>query len=110
MAIHKMVVRSGQKPTEEQRKRIRRAASMPITYDEDCPELTEEQYEEFARIAAKQRAGRKKRLVSIRVSPDTLEKAKALPCVFNNYAVFYKGEFVTVNLTDAAALKKILKK
>ena len=41
---------------------------------------------------------------------DSLEKAKALPCVFNNYAVFYKGEFVTVNLTDAAALKKILKK
>ncbi len=78
MAIHKMVVRSGQKPTEEQRKRIRRAASMPITYDEDCPELTEKQYEEFARIAAKQRAERKKQLVSIRVSPDTLAKAKKL--------------------------------
>ncbi|MCI6100020.1 MAG: BrnA antitoxin family protein [Selenomonas sp.] len=78
MAIRKMVVRPGQKPTEEQRKRIRRAASLPITYDEDCPELTEEQYEMFARIAAKQRAGRKKRLVSIRVSPDTLEKAKKL--------------------------------
>ena len=62
MAIRKMVVRPGQKPTEEQRKRIRRAASLPITYDEDCPELTEEQYEMFARIAAKQRAGRKKRL------------------------------------------------
>lgn len=44
------------------------------------------------------------------VHVDSLEKAKALPCVFNNYAVFYKGEFVTVNLTDAAALKKILKK
>ena len=36
---------------------------------------------------------------------DTLEKAKALPCVFNNWAVFYQGKFVTVNLLDAAALK-----
>lgn len=41
---------------------------------------------------------------------DTLQKAKALPCVFNNYAVFYKGEFQTVNLLDAAALGRILDK
>lgn len=41
---------------------------------------------------------------------DTLEKAKALPCVFNNWAVFYQGKFVTVNLLDAAALKRLLKK
>ena len=40
---------------------------------------------------------------------DTLEKAKALPCVFNNWAVFYEGKFVTVNLLDAAALKRLLK-
>ena len=41
---------------------------------------------------------------------DTLEKAKALPCVFNNWAVFYQGKFVTVNLLDAAGLKRLLKK
>lgn len=29
---------------------------------------------------------------------DSLEKAKALPCVFNNFAVFNRGKFVTVNL------------
>ncbi|MGN1068663.1 MAG: YoaP domain-containing protein, partial [Christensenellales bacterium] len=40
---------------------------------------------------------------------DTLEKAKALPCVFNNWAVFYRGAFQTVNLLDTAALKRILK-
>ena len=43
------------------------------------------------------------------VSVDTLEKAKSLPCVFNNWAVFYRGRFVTVNLLDAAALKRLLK-
>lgn len=41
---------------------------------------------------------------------DTLQKAKELPCVFNNWAVFYKGKFETVNLLDGAYLKRILKK
>lgn len=41
---------------------------------------------------------------------DTLQKAKELPCVFNNWAVFYKGEFETVNLLDTAYLERILKK
>jgi len=41
---------------------------------------------------------------------DTLQKAKELPCVFNNWAVFYKGLFETVNLLDTASLKRLLKK
>ena len=41
---------------------------------------------------------------------DTLQKAKALPCVFNNWGVFYKGKFETVNLLDIAHLERILKK
>ena len=41
---------------------------------------------------------------------DTLQKAKELPCVFNNWGVFYKGKFQTVNLLDAASLARILKK
>ena len=41
---------------------------------------------------------------------DSLQKAKGLPCVFNNWAIFYKGNFQTVNLPDEATLKRILKK
>lgn len=44
------------------------------------------------------------------IQVDTLKKAKDLPCVFNNWGVFYKGKFETVNLLDAAYLKRILKK
>lgn len=44
------------------------------------------------------------------IQAETLEKAKELPCVFNNWAVFYKGKFETVNLLDAASLQRILKK
>lgn len=41
---------------------------------------------------------------------DTLEKAKGLPCVFNNWGVFYGGKFETVNLLNIDSLKRILKK
>ena len=41
---------------------------------------------------------------------DSLEQAKGLPCAFNNWAVFYKGNLQTVNLLDAAAVERILKK
>lgn len=41
---------------------------------------------------------------------DTLHKAKELPCIFNNWGVFYKGKFETVNLLDVTYLERILKK
>ena len=42
------------------------------------------------------------------IQVDTLQKAKELPCVFNNWAMFCDGKFVTVNLLDERALKKLL--
>ncbi len=44
------------------------------------------------------------------IQVDTLQKAKELPCAFNNWAVFYNGNFETVNLLGIDYLKKILKK
>lgn len=45
------------------------------------------------------------------IQVDSLQKAKELPCVFNNWGVFYKGNFETVNLLlDVDSLKRILKK
>ncbi len=39
---------------------------------------------------------------------DTLEKAKKLPCIFNNWGVFYNGKFEGVQLLNENALKKLL--
>ena len=36
-----------QKPTPEQITEIREAARRPIVFDEDCPEMTEEQLRQF---------------------------------------------------------------
>jgi ribosomal protein S18 acetylase RimI-like enzyme len=44
------------------------------------------------------------------IQVDSLEKAKALPCVFNNWGTLYKGKFETVNLLDVSSVEKILKK
>ena len=44
--------------TSEQIEQIETAYKMPITFDEDCPELTEAQLSEIVAMAAKQRAER----------------------------------------------------
>ena len=40
---------------------------------------------------------------------DSLEKAKNAPCIFNNWANFYKGEFISNTILNANALEKLLK-
>ena len=71
------VIRAGQQPIEAQIKEIEAASMRPITPDEDAPELTLEQYAEMAALAKARRAKNVKPVVALRISPDTLEKAKA---------------------------------
>lgn len=76
---------------------------LTIYYDLQCP------YTYQSIEAVKQYCSENSIALSL-VLVDTLEKAKQLPCVFNNFAVFYKGEFKTVNmLLDVKNLKRILK-
>lgn len=42
------------------------------------------------------------------VKIDSLEKAKNAPCVFNNWANFYKGQFVSNTILNANSFKKLL--
>lgn len=42
------------------------------------------------------------------IAVDSLEKAKNIPCVFNNWAVFYHGKFETLHLLNEGYLKKVL--
>lgn len=43
------------------------------------------------------------------IKVESLQQAKSMPCVFNNFAVFYNGKFQTVNLLDIPYLQRILK-
>ncbi len=40
---------------------------------------------------------------------DTLEKAKEVPCIFNNWANFYKGEFISNTILNANSFEKLIK-
>lgn len=77
--------------------------ALAIYYDMQCPFVYQniEKLQEFCEAES---------IPASFIQVGTLQKAKELPCVFNNYSVFYNGRFETVNLVDAAYLKRILKK
>ena len=41
---------------------------------------------------------------------DSLEKAKNVPCIFNNWANFYKGEFISNTILNANSFEKLISK
>lgn len=90
--------------SERAKKEEIESSELTIYYDMQCPFVLHniEAIKEYCEIHS----------VSINlIEVDTLEKAKELPCVFNNWGVFYKGKFETVNLLpDMKSLKRILKK
>ena len=77
-------IRVGQKPTKDERKRmkaeIRAARKMPPVYDPDCPPSSPETLAEFAAMARELRRNRRNPspVVALRVKPDVLTKYKAL--------------------------------
>lgn len=78
MAIRKMTIYSGQEIPDEVKKEVSDAAKKPIVFDEEAPEITDEQLAEFAIMAEQQRNDRKKPVLSLRISKETLAKAKLL--------------------------------
>lgn len=44
------------------------------------------------------------------VKIDTLEKAKNVPCIFNNWTNFYKGKFLSNTILNSNSLKKLIEK
>ena len=95
----------GQTPkfTENAKKEKIMNQELTIYYDTQCPYIYEKiedirQYCESDNIP-----------VSL-IVVDSLQKAKELPCVFNNWGAFYQGQFITVNLLDVPSVQKILKK
>ena len=64
--------------TKQQRAELEALKDRPITYDDDCPPLTEEQLERFRRAIDERRAERKRETVTLRLKPQTLRRAKSL--------------------------------
>ncbi|MBQ3434910.1 MAG: hypothetical protein II968_07525 [Selenomonadaceae bacterium] len=48
--IVRRIIYKGQKPTPEQIEEIKALKDRPIVFDEDCPELTDEELKQFRRV------------------------------------------------------------
>ena len=59
--------------TPEQIKMLEEVEKRPIVFDEDCPELTDEQLSKCYRAS-----NRNKQSVTVSLSPQSMEKAKSL--------------------------------
>lgn len=66
------------KLTQEEIKMLNALKDRPIEFDEDCPELTDEQLKQFKRVSKERQEERRKQTVTLRLSPQALKKAKSL--------------------------------
>ena len=89
--------------TKGAKKQEIRDQQLTIYYDMQCPYI-------YQNIEMINKYCKENDIPVSLIKIDTLEKAKSLPCVFNNFGVFYKGKFQTVNLLSIDTLNRILKK
>ena len=73
-----------------------------IYYSNECP-YVEYEVKELSDYAAENNI----KIHFIKI--DSLEKAKNAPCIFNNWANFYKGEFISNTILNANSFEKLLK-
>lgn len=89
--------------TESAHRQLIPERELTIYYSPQCPFIPQ--------TVEKLRKHAQEKKISIRlIAVDSLEKAKALPCVFNNWAVFWQGRFETVNLLDPAQIDKLMQR
>ena len=73
-----------------------------VYYSNECP-YTEYEVKELSEYAESK--GIKINFIKI----DSLEKAKNMPCIFNNWANFYKGKFISNTILNSNSFEKLIK-
>ncbi len=72
------IVKEGQKPTKRQIKEVEALKNIEPNPDEENPELSYEDMERFRLAAIERRKERQKQVLTLRVSAETMRKAKSL--------------------------------
>ena len=88
--------------SDSARKMAIASENFTIYYSNECP-YVEYEVHELTDYAKKENI----KLDFVKI--DSLEKAKNAPCVFNNWANFYKGKFVSNTILNANAFQKLIK-
>lgn len=90
--------------TAEQLSMVRDASKRPVVFDEDSPELSEEQLAGFRRVHERNQVERRKQNVTLRLAPQTIRKAKSLGKGYTGIL----SRIVEAVLDDPVVLKKYL--
>lgn len=77
MATIRRIVHTGEEPSAEAVKEIAEAEKMPVSFDDDSPEFTTEEYARMAELAKARRFEEQRVPVSLRLKRKTVLKAKA---------------------------------
>lgn len=95
----------GSKPrfTKKSKKATIENQELTIYYDMQCPFI-------YQNIESLKDYCKQNQKPAFFIQVNSCKQAKDLPCVFNNYGIFYKGNFQTVNLLNTESLSKILNK
>lgn len=80
--------------TQEEMAELEAAAKMPVTFDDDCPEMTSEMLEQFHRMDK----------VTIRISPSNMKKIKSLGADYTKIL----NQLLELTLNDAELVKKCI--
>ena len=65
-------------PSQEQIEMLEKAAELPVHAEAEYPEFSEIELLQFKRISGERKASRQKQTVTLRLSPQALEKARSL--------------------------------
>ena len=104
MAIRKYELSDEQRLTEEQIHMVKEAAKRPVVLDDDNPELTDEQLASFRKVHERRQADRRRQNVTLRLTPEAIQKAKALGKGYSGIL----SRIVESVLNDPSALNKYL--
>lgn len=91
-------------PTKEQIRMLEKAEKRNISFDEDSPELSEEDLAKFRKISDERKLERRKQVITLRVSSSTLTKAKALGSGYSGVL----SRMLEVCLNDPNMIKRCL--
>ena len=89
---------------EEVRAELEALKDKPVTYDEDCPQLTEEQLAQFRLAIERRQEERRRAPVTLRLHPQALRKAKSLGKGYTRVL----SDIVETVLNDDVLLKSFL--
>ncbi|MBE6123728.1 MAG: antitoxin [Erysipelotrichaceae bacterium] len=104
MAMKEYILNESSVLSEEQLTAVRKAEKKPVVFDEDSPELTDQQLAGFRRVHEMKQAERRRQNITLRLTPQTIQKAKSLGKGYSGIL----SRIIESTINDPEMLKRFL--